>query len=222
MSPREIAKRAAWAGLDLVALTDHNTARNAPAFAAACREEGLAAVYGCEVSTSEEVHVLALFADHETAVGFGDEVYAALSPVANDPERFGDQVVVNEREEIVEMLGVSLIGATSITLTELGRRIHRLGGLFVPAHVDRTAFSIWSQLGFLPPDDYDALEVTGPNGRIDPAGHAVVATSDAHRPSEIGCRYTVFEASAAAFEGLRAALAAGLAQARFNGPPTRG
>ncbi|MFP4113650.1 MAG: PHP domain-containing protein [Spirochaetota bacterium] len=229
MSPRTIADRALEAGLNLVALTDHNAARNVPAFAEACRERNLRALYGCEVTTSEEVHVLALYADVQTAVAFGDEIYASLPPLEMDPERYGDQVVVDTEETIVETLTSYLIGATSFSLSEVGRMIHDRGGLFIPAHIDRTAFSIWSQLGFLPTDDYDAVEMVGPPGisravhrgsptqpgtsaaaartpPIDPGRYPVVAFSDAHQPDLIGSSYTEFEADEPSLAAFRTAL----------------
>ena len=206
MSPRVIVDRAIRAGLNLVALTDHNTARNVPAFAAACREHRLAAMYGCEVTSSEEVHALALFAEEEAAVDFGDEIYRSLPPAHFDPARFGDQVVVDRHEVIVETLDAYLIGATPFPLAEVGRRVRERGGLFVPAHADRAAFSVWSQLGFLPADDYDAIELTG-TGRIDPADTPVVACSDAHDPDAIGRRHTEFEADRPSFRALCEALA---------------
>jgi hypothetical protein len=228
MSPRTIADRALARDLNLVALTDHNTARNVPAFAQACRERGLAALYGCEVTSSEEVHVLALYADADTAVAFGDEVYATLPPFQHDPERYGDQVIVDAEETIVDTLGSYLIGASSLSLSELGRMIHARGGLFIPAHIDRTAFSIWSQLGFLPPDDYDAVEMVRPpqgtvsrtpsgsgraadsgaatEPRIGPGPYPVIVSSDAHHPHDIGRRSIEFEADAPGMSGLRAAL----------------
>ena len=208
MAPRTIAARAAERGLDLIALTDHNTARNVPAFAAACREAGIAALYGTEVTTSEEVHALALFGDPETAVRFGDEVYETLPREERDPERFGDQVVVDEVESIVDTLTSYLIGASAFTLTGLGRRVHELGGLFVPAHIDRSAFSVWSQLGFLPPDDYDAVEITGAAGRIDSGGYPRICSSDAHQPSRIGARSISFSGDRPGFDALASALRA--------------
>lgn len=211
-SPRAIVRAAVEAGLHLIALTDHNTARNVPAFDGACREAGVAALYGTEVTTSEEVHVLALFADPDVAVQFGDEIYATLPPEERDPVRFGDQVVVDEEETIVEHLSSYLIGASTVPLSTLGRMIHDAGGLFIPAHIDRTAFSIWSQLGFLPPDRYDAVEMVGPPGtrvepRIAPGPYPVTAASDAHRPEHVGLRWTEFEADEPSFGSFHAALA---------------
>jgi len=209
MSPRTIAAAAAARGLDLVALTDHNTTRNVPAFAAACAEAGLAALYGCEVTTVEEVHVLALFGDAGRATAFGERVYASLPAIHRDPERFGDQVVVDVDENIVETLSSYLISATPWSLTDLGREIRESGGLFIPAHADRSAFSVWSQLGFLPPDAYDAVELTGAKGRIDPGDHPRICSSDAHRPVEIGRRWIEIDGDAPSFAALVTALRSG-------------
>jgi 3',5'-nucleoside bisphosphate phosphatase len=210
MSPRAIVAAALAAGLNLIALTDHNTARNVPAFAAACREVGIAGLYGCEVTTTEEVHVLALFGEQATAVGFGDEVYDSLAGAGRAATASDDQVVVDEDEVIVEVLSRELTSASAFSLAEVGRRVHELGGLFVPAHIDRAAFSVWSQLGFLPPDDYDAVEMIAPADaapRIDPGSFPVIANSDAHYPDGIGERFTEFEAPAPGFSSLCAALA---------------
>lgn len=226
MSPRAIVAAARDARLDLIALTDHNSARNVPAFDAACRAFGIAALYGCEVTTSEEVHTLALFADARTAVRFGDEMTASL-PERGAASRFDeDQVVVDEDEVVLEMLDAPLTAATAFSLSQVGRRIHELGGLFIPAHIDRWAFSIWSQLGFLPADDYDAVEMVAPPRvtpgnaraaidpnrpppRIDPGAYTVVANSDAHFPHDVGARRTEFEAPVPDFGSLKAALAGG-------------
>lgn len=223
MSPRAAVAAAVDAGLHLIALTDHNSARNVPAFDAACRSAGIAALYGCEVTTSEEVHALALFADTATAVRFGDEMTASLPQRPPDPRFADDQVVVDEEEVILDMVDAPLTAATGFSLSRVGTRIHELGGLFIPAHIDRWAFSVWSQLGFLPPDDYDAVEmivppraapgsaraeVEGdrPASRIDPGTYPVIASSDAHVPHDVAIRHTEFEARAPGYDALQAAL----------------
>ena len=192
--------------MHMVALTDHNTAANAPAFRIACEREGVVPLYGAEATSSEEAHVLGLFGAPEPALEFGRRLYESLPEAAFDPVRYGDQVVVDEDENIVESLSRHLIGGSAFSLSELGRLIHELGGLFVPAHVDRTMFSVWSQLGFLPPDSYDAVERTAEAGRIDTGPFCVIADSDAHVPEHIGRRYTTFEAEAPSFAALKTAL----------------
>jgi PHP family Zn ribbon phosphoesterase len=204
-----MAAAAREAGLHMIALTDHNTAGNAPAFQSACAQEGIVAVYGAEATSSEEAHVLGLFERLEQATEFGETLYNTLPEIDFDPERYGDQVVVDDHEMIVGTLPRHLIGASSFSVQELGALIHELGGLFVPAHVDRSVFSIWSQLGFLPPDDYDAIERTAESGRIESGGFTVIANSDAHVPEHVGRRYSSFEAERPDFAAFADALRSG-------------
>ncbi len=215
MSPREIARSAAAAGLDLAALTDHNSALNAPAFAAACGAEGITPVFGIEVTTREEVHVLALFETPDAALELGGIIYAALPPVMNDPEKFGDQVYVNADEEILGEVDKFLVSAADISLDDLAGLVRGLSGLFIPAHIDRPSFSLSSQLGFIPRMEYSALEITSRPCPVDTASYQVVANSDAHYPDGIGLRRTVFDGPGPTFAAYRQALADGAAEPVF-------
>jgi hypothetical protein len=209
MSPRALVEAAANAGLSLIALTDHNTARNAPAFAAACSERGIVPLFGAEATSSEEAHVLGLFGKLDSGYEFGERLYATLPEFTVDPARYGDQVVVDKDEMVVEELPKGLISASTYSLHELGELIHELGGLFIPAHIDRAAFSVWSQLGFLPPDSYDAVEIYSSVDRISHDGHTAICNSDAHFPADIARRHFSFEADEPSFASLREAIARG-------------
>lgn len=223
MSPREIVRRARAAGLDMVAVTDHNSALNAPAFAAACAEVGITPVFGIEVTTQEEVHVLALFEEAEQALELGRLIYDALPPIMNDPDRFGDQVYVDEEENILGEVDKLLISAAEISLDELAVCIAELDGLFIPAHVDRPAFSLSSQLGFVPPMDYDALEVTALPPAVDTGSYFLVANSDAHYPEGVGLRRSVFSGPAPSFAAYRQALKEGRVEPQIpRRRPSRG
>ena len=206
MSPVTIARRAAQEGLALAALTDHNSALNAPAFAAACAREKIVPVFGIEVTTMEEAHVLALFETPQQALKLGELLYAALPAIPNDPEKMGDQVYVNEAEEIIGEVEKFLVTAVEFPLDEVARLIRDLDGLFIPAHVDRAAFSLISQLGFIPSMDYDGMEITSWPPVAGTGGIPLLSDSDAHYPEDIGKRRTFFEADAASFQAFRAAL----------------
>lgn len=158
-SPAVIATIAKERGLDLIALTDHNSSLNCPAFAENCRRAGISPLFGMEATSSEEAHCLCLFSSLETALAFGKLIAERLIPVPNDPEQWGDQIVVNADEEIEAEESNLLINATTVSVEELCNLVHEYGGLFIPAHVDRNAFSLMSQLGFVPPGNYDALEI---------------------------------------------------------------
>ncbi|MFP4329832.1 MAG: PHP domain-containing protein [Alkalispirochaetaceae bacterium] len=203
-SPRAVAKTACRRGINLIALTDHNCARNAPAFEAACREVGIVALFGLEVTSREEVHLLTLFERVEEALEFDRWVWQRLPDIPNDPQRFGDQVVVDEDEVIVEEVEKFLLPGIEASIEEIGKEAHTLGGLFIPAHIDRSSYSMISQLGFLPPGEYDAVEVT----RWPPATreYPLVCDSDAHYLEDIGRRTFRFEAAEASFRTVKEAL----------------
>ena len=209
MSPALIARKAAFLGLAVAALTDHNSALNAPAFAAACAKEGIVPVFGIEVTTREELHVLALFERPEEALELGKDLYELLPAIRNDPAKFGDQVYVDEEEAILGEVEKYLVNAVDLSLDDVAARILSAGGLFIPAHVDRPIFSISSQLGFLPDMPYSAIEVTEWPCLMNPGSVPMISSSDAHYPDAIGKRFIRFEASSPSFASLRDALREG-------------
>lgn len=211
MSPLRLATEAAARGIGLLGLTDHNSARNTPAFRDACRRVGVAPLFGIEITTSEECHVLALFDTVEAALRMDAWVTAALPPVPLDLETFGDQPVVDVDERILEMIGTLLVSAIAWSLDEVRDRTLTLGGLFVPSHVNRPSFSVESQLGFLPPGAYDAIEVLQHAAEVYRRRYPdlpVITASDAHHVSEIGTAPFRFDPVDTGIEGVRAGLAA--------------
>ncbi|WP_455381462.1 PHP domain-containing protein [Salinispira pacifica] len=221
MSPRLIARTARQRGLDAIALCDHNSALNCPAFAAACAEEGILAVHGLEVTTREELHVLSLFSDAVSAVEFGELVYGRILSGPFDAERYGDQVYVDEQENIIGSVEKLLIGAVDLSLEEVEAEVHAEGGLVVPAHIDRSNYSVISQLGFLPHGNYDAVEIYRPQGAGSARGYPVIVSSDAHFAVDIGARHTVIEAGECSFAGIAAAFEAGAVTPLFARPEPR-
>jgi len=214
MSPATIAHILAQKKITLAALTDHNTALNSPGFAAACKKENIVLLYGMEAQTSEEIHVLCLFPRMETSLEFCNAWYDSLPNIPNKPEVTGDQVIVDENDEITGVLDKYLIVSAPYSLDECARMVHDNGGLVIPAHVDRPAFSMISQLGQIVKGDWDALEFVRPqileetkerlvqtnkdglNARqiaeslpvILPAPYPVTTSSDAHYIEHIGRR----------------------------------
>jgi len=194
MSPRAIAATLSDRGVRLAALTDHNTALNCPAFGSACREFGIVPLYGIEAQGQEEAHILCLFADLESALKLGDELYDLMPPVMNIPEKMGDQVYVDEEDDIIGEVDKYLITSAEIGIDGLAKRVLELGGIVIPAHVDRPAFSLTSQLGFIVDGPWAALEVVRMPDRnhvtttLDTRGYPLVTSSDAHYPEHIGRR----------------------------------
>ncbi len=189
MSPAEIVKRARAAGMDGIALTDHQSARNCPAIAECARRANLKCLYGLEVQTAEEVHTLALFDAVEQALAMTDWVYAALPKRVNDPDTFGDQPVVDCDDGIVEMEWRILAMGCRRTIPETSAKTRELGGLYLAAHVDRPNFSVFSALGAIPENCFDAVELSrtaDPSewvARVEP--YAITRSSDAHNLDDV-------------------------------------
>jgi predicted metal-dependent phosphoesterase TrpH len=198
MSPRRIVREAVERGIDVIGITDHNSAENVAAVRRAAGER-IAVLAGMEVTSREEVHVLALYDDLEAVLGLQDMVYEHL-PGENDEDVFGMQPIVNENDEVEGFSNRLLIGATTLALEEIVRRIRLDGGLALAAHVDREAFGIIGQLGFIPPDlALNGLEVSRMKTREDALAqfsqggrYPIVRFSDAHAPEEIGSAVTTF------------------------------
>jgi hypothetical protein len=215
-SPSSIALTARNRGIDLLALTDHNSARNAPAFEEACRRVGLMALFGTETTSREEVHILSLFATVDAAEAWGDWVYQRLPDFEHDPERFGDQVVVDADENILDFEPRYLIPAIDASIDEIRQETLDRGGLIIPAHIDRTTNSLLSQLGFLPDLQFSALEITRWPPATDPRGHTLICDSDAHFVEDVAQRSFQFTGEISVgstqdevFTALASALAAG-------------
>ena len=223
MSPSEIVTRAVAAGIDGIALTDHQSARNTPAIAECARRAGLKCPSGMEVQTAEEVHTVALFDTTEQALALTDWVYAAMPKRVNDPETFGDQPVVTWDDDIVEMEWRILAMGCRRTIPETAAKVHELDGLYIAAHIDRPNFSVISALGAIPEPPpttncqqpttkyFDAVELsrTADESLWLPkaAGYAVIRSSDAHNLDDVARVWTEAECEFTV-AGLRAAFAA--------------
>ncbi len=216
MSPWAIVEQAAEMGLNIIGICDHNSAENVGAAKKAAERRGITVFPGIEVSSREEVHVLLLFDDVESALSLQETVYLNLGPGENDEEVFGPQVVVDEHDEVMGFNGRLLIGATSLSLQEVVDLGRFLGGLLIASHVDREAFSLLGQLGFVPPGlPLDALEVSPAiplhEGRArlpQCEGYPLVTSSDAHELRDIGKSSTVFLVEEATTREIKRALLA--------------
>jgi PHP family Zn ribbon phosphoesterase len=212
--PRKIVERALEEGLSLVAVTDHNSGENAAAVLEAARGTALIVFPGMEITSEEEAHILALFETVHDLERAEREVFRRLpgEPVPDSIRR--DQVLVNAADEVTGFSPHCLMGAVRMSVQEVVGLVHDAGGLAIAAHIDREAFSLISQLGFIPPGlELDALEVS-PLTTLDRAREAyaagasypLVRFSDAHRPEEIGRAWTEFLLAAPAWNEVRLAL----------------
>lgn len=151
MTPANIIAMAALKKLDVVALTDHNSCKNCPAFLAMAKKYDILAIPGMELCTQEEVHVLCLFSTLKDAMNFDNYVYEHLIPIFNDRSIFGKQQIYNEEDMIIGEEPYLLINATNISFDEVYDLVKKYNGVMIPAHIEKTANSLLYNLGFIPP-----------------------------------------------------------------------
>ena len=161
MSPSAIIEQAKKLHLDVIAITDHNSTRQVKVTQQIGKENGILVIGGVEITTQEEAHALAYFETDEQLDAFQEFLDEHLPHIPNDEERFGYQLIVDREEEILGEEEWLLISALDVDLDTLYEKVHEIGGLFVPAHVNKPASSMMSQLGFVPPNTKaDALEIS--------------------------------------------------------------
>jgi PHP family Zn ribbon phosphoesterase len=161
-----------------------------------------------EVTSREEVHILALFDNEEELFAMQNIIYDNLQGT-NDEKLYGDQVVVNEKDEVIDFNKRLLIGATELSIEHIVNSIHELHGLAIAAHIDRESFSLISQLGFIPEGlAVNALEVSRKEkiGDFKNSGFPLVTFSDAHFLHSIGKSYTNFSMERVNLEEMRKSL----------------
>lgn len=152
MTPNNIVNMAKVMGFDVIALTDHNTAKNCPAVKMVAEEAGLTFIPGMELCTSEEVHVICLFYTLEDALRFSDYVHSTLPPVKNKPKIFGEQSICDHEDNVIGQEELLLVTASGISTAKVVKTVAEYGGICYPAHIDRSSFSILSNLGTI--DEY--------------------------------------------------------------------
>jgi PHP family Zn ribbon phosphoesterase len=214
MSPGSIVKQAAEKGLDMIAVTDHNHTGHALLTRELGARRGIWVVYGAEITTREEVHCLTFFDTDEQLRTFQQELDRNIVQIAHDSSMLGYQVVVDEQDQIVKEIAHSLYAALNWSIEEAADVVHDLGGLFVPAHVDRLTNGLYAQLGLFPEElDADAVEIsrhTSPKEakRAHPEleGYSLLHNSDAHYRDDIGRAGNRYVMKNRSFKELRMAL----------------
>lgn len=188
MTPANIAGMAFINGLNAIALTDHNTVKNCAALKKAAEQYGLIVLCGMELTTDEEVHVVCLFPDLDSAEKWNDFVYEKLMKIKNKPEIFGHQYIMDDADKILGEEENLLINAVGISFENVFKKVDELGGVAFPAHVDKNANSLISNLGFVPPDSTFGVAEVHDLAKLDELcqnhpyfkGCKIISSSDAH------------------------------------------
>lgn len=197
MTPNNIVNMAAIKELDVIAVTDHNSCKNALACIKAAENAGLdlIVIAGMEVETAEEIHVVCLFPTLSAAAAFDDFVTQNMPDIKNKAEIFGEQLIMDELDDITGTVDNMLITATKLDLHTVVSKARELSGVAIPAHIDRSSYSVLSSLGFIPPDlKIDLVEISkAANGsefmegkkRFLSGCDRFLVSSDAHRLEDI-------------------------------------
>lgn len=156
MTPNNIINMASLKGLDIIAVTDHNSAGNVNAFIECAAGSDILIVPGMELETREEVHLVCLFPDEKKALEMQEIVYGSMPYMPNREDIFGQQLLLDKDDSIVGSAEQMLVRAADIGIEEAVKIVRSLGGVAIPAHVDRNSYSIISNLGTVP----DSLEVS--------------------------------------------------------------
>ena len=154
MTPGNIAGMCTLAGLNIVALTDHNSARNCPAFFAAAKKNGIIPIAGMELTTAEDIHLVCLFEQLEDALRFNDAVDLQRIRIPNRTDIFGDQILMDENDQPVGMEEHLLPNATCLSIEEGAALVEQYGGICFPAHIDREANGVIATLGAFPEEPH--------------------------------------------------------------------
>lgn len=214
MSPVRIVELAVERGLHIIGITDHNGTQQCRLIWELGQKAGLTVIPGCEATSREEVHCLCLFPDFEALGQFQNFIDRHLTFIPNNPDILGYQVVVDADDQIVEEFDNYLGATLDMSIEEIEQKVHALSGIFIPAHIDRPRNSLFSNLGFFPPElNVDALQISKladeqtvrSRYRIS-SEMTIVRFSDAHYPDDLGKTWTNFELEEPTFEEIRKAL----------------
>lgn len=150
MTPNNIAGMGVLNGLNIMALTDHNTAKNCPAFFKAAKKNGIIPIAGMELTTAEDIHVVCLFKELQAALDFDSTVDSHRIKYKNRTDIFGNQLILDEEDAVIGTEDFFLPNATDISVENVPKIVKDLGGFCYPAHIDREANGIISILGDFP------------------------------------------------------------------------
>lgn len=188
MTPFNIVNMAILKGLDIIAITDHNSCKNCPPVVKAAKGTDLLVICGMELCTIEEIHVLCLFEDLNSAMEFDSFIEPLILNIKNDVNAFGNQLIYNENDEIVENYDKLLITAANISIQQLPLLIKKFKGIAIPAHIDKHSYSIISVLGTVPQDlHFNTFEITLQQSikKYSLSNKNLVFSSDAHYLKDI-------------------------------------
>ncbi|WP_353894283.1 PHP domain-containing protein [Proteinivorax hydrogeniformans] len=212
MGPKNIISAAKAKGVNIIGVTDHNSAKNLAAFEKLAKlERSITLLYGIEVETKEEIHVLCYFETLDKVSAFDNIIYDSIKDVKNNPDIFGDQVIIDSDENIIGYEEKLLLQRCELTIQQLADKVNKFDGMIIPAHIDRPSNGILTNLGFVPENIYfDAFEIS-PNTKTEDVlkthpylkNKNLIRSSDAHLLTEVGKAVINFQMPHPTFENIK-------------------
>ncbi len=194
-TPNSIAGMGELNGLDIMALTDHNTAKNCPYFFSACKNHGIIPIAGMELTTAEEIHIVCLFENLDNALAFSKQIEKRRILIKNRTDIFGNQFVCDSDDNVLESEEYLLSNATDLLFDEVPKLVDSFDGICYPAHIDRDSNSVTAVLGGLPPEHpfkFAELYKKENAERFSDIGCNFIVSSDAHYLWDIGEKENYF------------------------------
>ncbi len=186
-TPDSIAGMGELNGLDIMALTDHNTCKNCPAFFEAAKRHNILAVAGMELTTSEDIHMVCLFPNLKSAMAFGEEIEKRLFKIPNRTDIFGNQLICDSEDNVIGNEEYLLSNATNVSLEEAPQLVESFGGICYPAHIDRESNGVIAVLGVFPKKEgflcaevHDSEKLNDCSDKSGLPINKLVVSSDAH------------------------------------------
>ncbi len=182
-TPNSIAGMGELNGLDIMALTDHNTARNCPYFFEAAKNHGILGIAGMELTTAEEIHVICLFETLEDAQAFERELEPLKILIENRTDIFGNQFICDSEDNVIGTEKYLLSNATMLSFDDVADKVQKFDGVCYPAHIDRDSNSVTAVLGGLPQDSgfkFAELHDKSKAEKFENTNCEFIISSDAH------------------------------------------
>ncbi len=199
-TPNNIAGMATLCGLNIVALTDHNTCKNCPAFFEAAKRYGIIPVAGMELTTAEDIHVVCLFENLSDAMAFDEEIDKRRIKIENRIDIFGNQFILDGEDNIIGEDKYLLSNATTVSLEEAPDLVRSFNGVCYPAHIDRQSNGVIEILGTFPETPYFGIVEINRREKVDEYvekyslfDKRVIISSDAHYLENMRDKENYFE-----------------------------
>ena len=188
MTPNNIVNMAVLCGLDIIAICDHNSIGNVKSAMMVSENLPITVVAGMELETMEEAHFVCLFPTLSQAEEFDKWLAPFKNQIKNRPDIFGEQVYLDENDEITGHEEKLLVAAASCSIYDAAPKVREFGGVIIPAHVDKSSYSIISNLGTVPEDlGFSTVEISKNTSKECAisrfpylSGYQIITNSDSH------------------------------------------